>query len=328
MAKEGRFGVYVTDGETNASIARGDRIEEMTPERAYELLAIRRETAGERGPAKKKPAAVKKAGPARKKPDGEEVGGEEGGGAAKAAGGSAKKAVAEAGRRRPTEARVGRSARAASSLTPPWPGTSHSKAVTPAASRRRPGALAEAIGAVLTREPGGTTIGELVRGVLLDPAHDAMVDRAEALLYAADRAQHLAEVVEPALGAGPPRRQRSVGAVVCRLPGLRPGLGAEAVWRVNDWAIGGRWPDLAVLLDVRPVRDAHPARSGPRTAWSRPATGSTSGCATGYLADGGRRPTEALGRGRRQPAPRTTSAATSRPGRASERWAVSRSRAV
>ena len=62
--------------------------------------------------------------------------------------------------------------------------------------------LADAIGAVLTREPGGTTIGGLVRGVLLDPAHDAMVDRAEALLYAADRAQHLAEVVVPALDAG------------------------------------------------------------------------------------------------------------------------------
>ena len=56
VAKDGRFGVYVTDGDTNASIGKGDRIEEMLPERAFELLAIRRE----QGP-KKKPAARKRA---------------------------------------------------------------------------------------------------------------------------------------------------------------------------------------------------------------------------------------------------------------------------
>jgi len=59
VARDGRFGVYVTDGETNASIGKGDRIEDMLPERAFELLAIRREQA----PAKKgaKKAAPKKA---------------------------------------------------------------------------------------------------------------------------------------------------------------------------------------------------------------------------------------------------------------------------
>jgi DNA topoisomerase-1 len=76
VAREGRFGVYVTDGETNASIGKGDRIEEMLPERAFELLAIRREQIAEKGgpapkkaPAKKaaaKKAAAKKA-PAAKK---------------------------------------------------------------------------------------------------------------------------------------------------------------------------------------------------------------------------------------------------------------------
>lgn len=62
VAREGRFGVYVTDGETNASIGKGDRIEDMLPERAFELLAIRREAAPSKG-AKK--SAAKKA-PARK----------------------------------------------------------------------------------------------------------------------------------------------------------------------------------------------------------------------------------------------------------------------
>ncbi len=60
-AKDGRFGVYVTDGETNASIGKGDRIEEMLPERAYELLAIRREAVVAKGGTAAKPAARKKA---------------------------------------------------------------------------------------------------------------------------------------------------------------------------------------------------------------------------------------------------------------------------
>ena len=49
VAKDGKFGVYVTDGETNASIGKGDRIEEMLPERAFELLAIRREAVAAKG---------------------------------------------------------------------------------------------------------------------------------------------------------------------------------------------------------------------------------------------------------------------------------------
>ncbi|MDX2379209.1 MAG: topoisomerase C-terminal repeat-containing protein, partial [Acidimicrobiia bacterium] len=61
VARDGRFGVYVTDGETNASLGKGDRVEEMTPERAFELLAIRRETVAQKGDGKKKAPAKKKA---------------------------------------------------------------------------------------------------------------------------------------------------------------------------------------------------------------------------------------------------------------------------
>ena len=85
VAKDGRFGIYVTDGETNASLGRGDRLEEMTPERAHELLAARREAVAAKGgtttkratraPAKKagakkagaKKAAARKKAPARKR---------------------------------------------------------------------------------------------------------------------------------------------------------------------------------------------------------------------------------------------------------------------
>ncbi len=112
--------------------------------------------------------------------------------------------------------------------------------------------LAEHLGAVLTREPGGTAIGALVRGVLLDPTHDRMVDRAEALLYAADRAQHVVEVVAPALEAG--RHvvsDRSAWSSVV-YQGVGRGLGVERVRTLNDWAIDGRWPDVMVLLDAEP----------------------------------------------------------------------------
>jgi len=72
VAKDGKFGVYVTDGETNASLSKGDRLDTMLSERAYELLAIRREAIIEKGgPAAKKAvatkkAAAKKAAPAKK----------------------------------------------------------------------------------------------------------------------------------------------------------------------------------------------------------------------------------------------------------------------
>ena len=64
VAKDGKFGVYVTDGETNASLGKGDRLDAMGPQRAYELLAIRRDTVAANGGPKKKAAARKK--PAKK----------------------------------------------------------------------------------------------------------------------------------------------------------------------------------------------------------------------------------------------------------------------
>ncbi|HWC67719.1 MAG TPA: type I DNA topoisomerase [Acidimicrobiales bacterium] len=69
VAKEGRFGVYVTDGETNASIGRGDRVEDMVPERAYELLAVRRERLADTGgtPAKKSGGTRQRQRPAKAK---------------------------------------------------------------------------------------------------------------------------------------------------------------------------------------------------------------------------------------------------------------------
>lgn len=110
--------------------------------------------------------------------------------------------------------------------------------------------LAGALGAVQTREPGGTAIGAGLRSMLLDPATTGLSVRAEALLMAADRAQHVAEVVAPALAAG--RHVVSDRSVYSSLAyqGYGRGLPLGEVRHLSDWATAGRWPDLVVLLDV------------------------------------------------------------------------------
>lgn len=111
--------------------------------------------------------------------------------------------------------------------------------------------LATALDAQLTRETGGTAIGQRIREILHDTTVTDLADRAEALLTAADRAQHLEQVVLPALAAG--RHVVSDRSVHSSLAyqGYGRELVVDDVRRINDWAIGGRWPDLVVLLDVR-----------------------------------------------------------------------------
>jgi dTMP kinase len=113
--------------------------------------------------------------------------------------------------------------------------------------------LAKALNAHLTREPGGTRVGTVLRSVLLDPEHTELADRTEALLYAADRAQHVAEVVRPALAAGQHVvSDRSAWSSVV-YQGYGRGMGPDVVHRLCDWAMQGCWPDLVVLLDVAPA---------------------------------------------------------------------------
>ncbi len=114
---------------------------------------------------------------------------------------------------------------------------------------------------VETREPGGTPLGEAVRGIVLDSGGE-MSAVAEALLFAASRAQHVAQVIRPALAAG--------SWVVCdrfvdsslAYQGAARGLGIDAVWTINAPAVDGCLPELAIVLDVPPttagLRDAGP----------------------------------------------------------------------
>jgi dTMP kinase len=110
--------------------------------------------------------------------------------------------------------------------------------------------LAAALGAVLTREPGGTPLGEQVRALLLDPAFGDVDARAEALLMAAARAQHVRDVIAPALAAGRDVvTDRYTGSSIA-YQGYGRGLAVDEVRALSTFASSGLWPDLTVLLVV------------------------------------------------------------------------------
>jgi dTMP kinase len=103
---------------------------------------------------------------------------------------------------------------------------------------------------VVTREPGGTPIGEQIRRVLLDSANCAMLAETEALLLSAARAQHVAEVIRPALAKGAVVVcDRYVDSTLAYQGGGR-GLDPEALLTVQRFATGGLVPDLRILLDL------------------------------------------------------------------------------
>lgn len=112
------------------------------------------------------------------------------------------------------------------------------------------GRLARRLGAVLTHEPGGTSVGAKVRVILLDPSRPSLTDRAEALMLAADRAQHVAEIVRPQLDAGRHVVTDRYIASSLAYQGFGRGLPVNEVRDLSLWATGGLLPDLTVLLDV------------------------------------------------------------------------------
>lgn len=113
----------------------------------------------------------------------------------------------------------------------------------------------EALGAphVVTRQPGGTPVGRELRRLVLDPAMGHVDARAEALMYAADKAQHVHELIEPQL--------RSGATVVCdryvdsmiAYQGAGRALDIDEVARIAWWAVGERRPDLTIVLDADPA---------------------------------------------------------------------------
>lgn len=123
--------------------------------------------------------------------------------------------------------------------------------------------LAERLGALLTRQPGGTEIGAQIRGIVLAASDNGLADRAEALLMAADRAQHAEQVIEPTLVAGRDVVcDRYIGSSVA-YQGHGRGLDVDMVRAISGWAVGGLWPDLTILLTV--PADVARARRGAST---------------------------------------------------------------
>jgi dTMP kinase len=112
---------------------------------------------------------------------------------------------------------------------------------------------ARGITVLRTREPGGTAAGEAIRTILLSNEYAGLTDRAEALLFAAARGEHAAQVIRPALESGT--------VVICdryldssvAYQGYGRGLGAEYVRGLSLWATRDLVPDLTVLLDVDPA---------------------------------------------------------------------------
>ena len=109
--------------------------------------------------------------------------------------------------------------------------------------------LAQQLNGVLTREPGGTDLGLAIRDLLLGDGPEP-TERAEALLFAADRAQHLAEVVEPALAEGRDViTDRSYGSTLA-YQGHGRGQSLDELMRLVEWSSGGLLPDIVVLITV------------------------------------------------------------------------------
>lgn len=120
---------------------------------------------------------------------------------------------------------------------------------------------------ILTREPGGCPIADKIRAILLDAANSAMVPKAELLLYGAARAQHLEEVIKPALADGAILLCDRFTDATLAYQGFGRGLDLDFIRELNDAATGGRYPDLTILVDC-------PAETGIGRAIARIEAGS------------------------------------------------------
>ncbi len=115
---------------------------------------------------------------------------------------------------------------------------------------------------VFTREPGATKIGRKIRAILLDAAHTAMLPLTELLLYEADRAQHIHEVIKPALAANKVVVSDRFFDATTVYQGYARGFDLELIQQIHRIVLGDFRPDLSVVLDL-------PVDLGLRRAWQR-----------------------------------------------------------
>ncbi|MCK4307375.1 dTMP kinase [candidate division WOR-3 bacterium] len=106
---------------------------------------------------------------------------------------------------------------------------------------------------VFTKEPGGTPVSEKIRNILLDTKNDKLSELAELFLYLADRAQHIKEVIEPALSNGKIVITDRFSDSTLAYQGKGRRIKEEQVKPMNEIATDGIVPDLTILIDILPV---------------------------------------------------------------------------
>lgn len=105
---------------------------------------------------------------------------------------------------------------------------------------------------VITRQPGGSSLGAELRAMLLSSANTQITSQAELFLYLADRAQHIVEVVKPALEEGKAVLCDRFADSTVAYQGYGRGLDPKLLHALNEVAVNGCWPDLTILLDIDP----------------------------------------------------------------------------
>ena len=128
---------------------------------------------------------------------------------------------------------------------------------------------------VTTREPGGSPLGVALRRILLSSATTSLTGRAELFLYLADRAQHVATVIRPALAAGEVVVSDRFADSTVAYQGHGRGLEVRLLQQLNAAAVDGTWPDLTLLLDLDPAVGLTRARQ--RNTQAAAATGEDEG---------------------------------------------------
>ncbi len=105
---------------------------------------------------------------------------------------------------------------------------------------------------VVTREPGGTKIGEKIRSILLDPENRNMEPACELLLYFSDRVQHIKELINPALSEGKTIICDRFFDATLVYQGYARGLDLDLITGLHDMTVDGLKPDITILLDLLP----------------------------------------------------------------------------
>ena len=136
--------------------------------------------------------------------------------------------------------------------------------------RRLAAALeAQNLSVLVTREPGGTTIGNAIRAVLLDPARTEMSPRAETLLFNAARAQIVDQVIRPALAAGQLVLCDRYADSTLAYQGYGHGQALETLRRLGEYATDGLTPDLTIYLDIDVQDGLRRKQAGGAEEWNR-----------------------------------------------------------